>query len=241
MQKKILSLCIVFAGTLFISTYGQSQFSGWLADFNTIKTGKKTSIHSDFQFRSSADIKHLQTTLLRSGLNYHLNKKLTITAGYAYISNRRTINGQAGYVPEHRLWEQLILSYKIKKLNVAHRFRVEQRFIGNPVVNGNAQSGNNFYVNRFRYFIRNILPLQKQTEFTRGFFAALQNEVFLNVGNSSKVNGKVFDQNRFYIATGYRLHSKADLEIGYMNQYVNGKGNAFTNNHVLQLAMYFKL
>ena len=148
---------------------------------------------------------------------------------------------QAGYVPEHRLWEQLILSYKIKKLNVAHRFRVEQRFIGNPVVNGNAQSGNNFYVNRFRYFIRNILPLQKQTEFTRGFFAALQNEVFLNVGNSSKVNGKVFDQNRFYIATGYRLHSKADLEIGYMNQYVNGKGNAFTNNHVLQLAMYFKL
>ncbi|WP_366206523.1 hypothetical protein [Flavihumibacter sp. CACIAM 22H1] len=32
-----------------------------------------------------------------------------------------------------------------------------------------------------------------------------------------------------------------DLEIGYLNQYVNGRGSAFTNNHVAQLAVYTRL
>ena len=72
-------------------------------------------------------------------------------------------------------------------------------------------------------------------------FVALQNEVFVNFGNTSTVNGKFFDQNRVYLATGFRLSPKADLEIGYMNQYVNGRGSQFTNNHILQLASYLRL
>ena len=72
-------------------------------------------------------------------------------------------------------------------------------------------------------------------------FAALQNEIFINIGNTANVNGEIFDQNRLYLALGYRPHPKADIEIGYMNQYVNGKGNLFTNNHILQLAGYLRL
>ncbi|MBN8428426.1 MAG: DUF2490 domain-containing protein [Xanthomonadales bacterium] len=63
----------------------------------------------------------------------------------------------------------------------------------------------------------------------------------LNFGNTSNVNGKFFDQNRLYLAMGYRLSTKADLEVGYMNQYINGKGTSFTNNHIVQLATYLRL
>jgi len=97
------------------------------------------------------------------------------------------------------------------------------------------------YANRLRYFIRSILPLQQRSTFNIGLFAALQNEVFVNFSNTSNVNGKFFDQNRLYLAIGYRLHSSFDIEAEYMNQYVSGSGDAFINNHVVQVAGYVRL
>lgn len=241
MKKSIVLAIITLLTTLFSVAYGQSQFTGWLASFNTFKIGKKTSIHEDLQLRSNNEVKQIQTILLRTGLNYHLNKKAVLTAGYAYIRNKKVFGDLYGYTPEHRIWEQFLYTHKIKKINISHRFRIEQRFIGKSVVAGSQLSDGPKYANRFRYFIRNILPLRKDVSFKKGMFAALQNEVFVNFGNTSNVNGKFFDQNRLYLAMGYRLSTKADLEVGYMNQYINGKGTAFTNNHIVQLATYLRL
>ena len=69
----------------------------------------------------------------------------------------------------------------------------------------------------------------------------MQNEVFVNIGNTANVNGKFFDQNRLYLAMGYRLCTSFDLEAGYLNQYISGRNSAFTNNHVLQVAGYLRL
>lgn len=241
---KTLLLCLFAATSLCLGTdlSAQSQFSGWLASFNTFKTGKKTSIHADVQWRSSDELKQTQTLLLRSGLNVHLSKKVTVTGGYAFIHNRRVLNNVSGYAPEHRLWEQLLYNHKLKSIFVSHRFRLEQRFIAKTsVVNNELKNDGSLYANRFRYFIRNILPFQQQPAFTKGMFAALQNEVFVNIGNTANVNGKFFDQNRFYLAVGYRLYSSFDLEVGYLNQYISGRGKAFTNNHVMQVAGYLRL
>jgi len=222
-------------------TSAQTQSSGWLATFNTFKTGKKTSIHSDIQWRSGDEFKFTQTLLLRAGLNYHLNKNATITAGYAFIHNYRNMGGVDGYVPEHRIWEQFIYSHKLCKVNISHRFRLEQRFLSRTVVDNNElKNDGSLYANRFRYFIRNILPLNNQPTFTKGMFAALQNEVFLNFGNKENVNGKTFDQNRLYGALGYRFSKKFDLEAGYMNQYINGRTND-VSNHIVQVATYIRL
>lgn len=242
MKKIIISgiACIIasMAGPL----YAQSQLSGWLATFNTFKTGKNTSIHSEVQWRSSDKLKHTQTLLLRGGLNVYLNRQLTVTGGYAYIYNRRLINNITGYAPEHRLWQQLLYNHKLKNILVSHRFRLEQRFIAKSVVQNNQLiNEGSLYANRFRYFIRNILPLKQQKTFAKGMFAALQNEVFLNFGNTANVNGKFFDQNRLYFAVGYRLHSSFDIEAGYMNQYISGRDDAFTNNHLMQVAGYVRL
>ena len=72
----------------------------------------------------------------------------------------------------------------------------------------------NLFANRFRYFNRAIISLKKQKPFVKGAFAAVQNEVFLNIGDKSAVNGKFFDQNRLYLAAGYRFSPKFDGEIG---------------------------
>jgi hypothetical protein len=242
-MKKLFCLSfVILAHSFFLPIHAQSQFTGWLASFNTFKTGKKTSIHADVQLRSTDEIKQVQTFLIRSGLNIHLNKKTTVTTGYAFISNKRIVSNVSGYAPEHRIWQQLLYNHKLKNIFISHRFRLEQRFISKSiVVNNELKNDGSVYANRFRYFIRNVLPLKKEATFKKGMFVALQNEVFVNFGNTSTVSGKFFDQNRLYLATGFRLSPKADLEIGYMNQYVNGRDSQFTNNHILQLASYLRL
>jgi len=243
MKKLLLLSFFLLAGAISYIANSQSQFTGWLASFNTVKLNKKFSIHSDIQWRSSDEWKHTQTLLLRAGLNVHLTKKMIVTGGYAFIHNRRTVAGVAGYAPEHRIWEQLVYNHTFKRVAVSHRFRLEQRFIGqSTVVNNELKNDGSLTAHRFRYFIRNILPLQKQSgAFSKGPFAALQNEVFVNIANTDNVNGKFFDQNRLYLAVGYRVHSSFDLEAGYMNQYINGRNSSFTNNHVAQLAGYLRL
>lgn len=223
------------------SGHAQTQFSGWLASFNTFKLNNRLSLHFDAQLRSTDELAAVQTILLRPGLNVHVGKNWVFTGGYAYIANRRTVGAISDLLPEHRIWQQAIFNHKVKTVSIAHRFRFEERFISHARVVNNELESNDFdQAFRIRYFIRSIVPLISQQTFSQGPFFALQNEVFLNTGDKSAVNGKTFDQNRLYAAFGYRLPGKIDLEAGYMNQYTSTRAS-FVNNHIAQLAVYKRL
>jgi hypothetical protein len=242
MKRRAISGTILLLFTVASTTHAQTQFTGWVASFNTVKLNKKFSIHFDGQFRSSDQLQHMQTLLLRPGLNYHIKKNIIATAGYGYIHNRRIVSGVSGYAPEHRIFEQLIVNHKLAYTTLSHRFRLEQRFIGKSIPRGNdLHNQGNTYANRFRYFFRTLLPIAIAGEFRKGPFFALQNEVFMNIGDKSAVNGEFFDQNRAYGALGYRFSTRFDAEVGYLNQYINGRNNDFTNNHIVQLAVYTRL
>ena len=239
MRKPIffLFLAIVFCSVI----QAQSQFSGWLASFNTFKLNNKFSLHFDAQLRSTDDLKNVQTILLRPGLNFHASKSWVLTTGYAYVRNRRSVGSVSGLLPEHRIWQQALFNHKLKNVAVAHRFRFEERFISKArITDDELEANGSDRAFRFRYFIRGVVPFSSQPAFSKGPFFALQNEVFLNTGDRSAVNGKAFDQNRLYAAFGYRLAGKIDLEAGYMNQYTSTR-TAFTNNHIAQIAVYKRL
>src|SRR5688572_17031054 len=158
-MHKIL-LTVVAALMVTVATIAQTQFTGWLATFNTFSSKGNTSIHLDVQARSSDEFKYLQSFLARTGLNYKIRNNLIATAGYAYISNRRTVSTVTGYAPEHRIWEQLLVSHPLFHSTLAHRFRLEQRFISTSSVQGNTlENDGNVFANRFRYFVRILLPL----------------------------------------------------------------------------------
>jgi hypothetical protein len=236
-MKKISIFFLVFLFTA--SANAQQQFSGWLASFNTYKLDKKLSLHFDAQLRSTDELQHVQTVLLRPGLNVHFSKKVIGSFGYGFIQNRRMISNVTGEAVENRVWQQLLVNQKIKNISSAHRFRLEQRFLPvSKIVNNTLQQDGNKYANRFRYFTRNVIPLNHQKTFSKGLFAGIQDELFFNVGNASAVNGKTFDQNRLFLSIGYRISPKMDIETGYMNQYISGRNNNFINNHILQIGAY---
>ncbi len=239
MKKFLFVLFISVIQTL--SANAQPQFSGWAASFNTFKLSNRFSLHFDAQLRSTDGLEQVGAILLRPGLNYHLTKNVVFTVGNMFNISRRTAGGVSSLLTEHRLWQQALFNHKLRKVAVAHRFRFEERFIPRARVAGDELKADGYdQAFRLRYFIRNIFPLASGSSFTTGPFFALQNELFLNTGDKSAVNGKAFDQNRLYTAIGYRLKGKLDLEAGYMNQYSNTR-TSFVNNHIVQLALYKRL
>ena len=232
MKKIVLSavvLLIMASGKLYAQT--QHQNSGWFMFLNNTKFNDKWGLQFDVQLRSADDWGYLRNTLVRPALQYFINNQHNVALGYLWQTTHTESAGSPDLtLHEHRIFEQYIYSHKIKSVFASHRVRLEQRFIG--------RTGEDVFSQRFRYFFRLIQPLQKaQPTFTKGPFVALQNEVFLNLQNKDKINNSVFDQNRLYLAAGYRFSKQFDLEAGYMNQATHGASNNTVNN-IIQLAVY---
>lgn len=213
----------------------QNQFSGWGAVFHTQKFSDKWGMSFDAQFRSANHFDYLRNILLRPSVNYYFDGNKMAALGYAYVAtNGRTNNGASTFRPESRIWEQLIINQKLGKgATLQHRFRLEQRFLGNTADNAN----DSYFAQRFRYFARAVIPFNGASTFKQGPFIGLQDEIFFNVQNKDKVNQHFFDQNRAYLAFGYRLSPAFDIETGYMNQYTK-QASSYTINHIIQLALY---
>ncbi|MES2455678.1 MAG: DUF2490 domain-containing protein [Bacteroidota bacterium] len=209
-----------------------NQNTGWLFLMNSTKITSRIGLHFDAQFRSSDEWKGLRNVLIRPGLTYFINSNNDLTAGYLFTQTYSDLIGVgSNTLTEHRAWEQYIFRHKLSIAQVSHRFRLEQRFLEN-------QDSEDFFGQRFRYFLRGLIPLKTPSgKFEKGMFAAVQNEIFLNVQGKERLNGHVFDQNRAYAAFGYRFSSQLDVEAGYMNQTVNGAKNN-THNSIFQLAVY---
>ncbi len=226
---------LIPAGILLFSFAAHAQTtsenSGWFAWFNSYKFSKHFGLHSDIQVRSADNREYVKTILIRPGLTYHFNSNNNVTVGYAYIGNYSRLPAPSkNELTENRIWEQYINNVKFGSVSLQNRFRLEQRFI--------EMQTQDVFAQRLRYFVRTVIPLTKQQQaFNKGPFAALQNEIFFNIQNKDKTNNSFFDQNRAYVAIGYRFSKKLDLEAGYMNQYTKGLTSNVSNN-IFQLALY---
>jgi hypothetical protein len=228
MRKITLLFILLFAFNNLLKAQTVYQNTGWLFLMNTSKFNDKWGAHFDLQLRSSDEFNNLRNLLIRPGITYYFNGSNNLTVGYLFT---QTYTPGAESITENRAWEQFIHTHKIQRVSVSHRFRLEQRFIEKIATD-------DVFAQRLRYFTRFLIPLKKEAQvFEKGFFAAVQNEVFLNIQNKDVTNNSFFDQNRAYVALGYRLQKKIDIELGYMNQAVKNL-SGHTNNNILQIALY---
>ncbi|MCC8410953.1 DUF2490 domain-containing protein [Mucilaginibacter sp. UR6-1] len=238
MRSKFFTLLILMClgyGKLFAQN---SQFTVWGAWFHTQKLSEHWGYAFDGQLRSADKVDYLRNILLRPSVAYYFNKNQFANLGYTYVTTYgRTLDGEKTFRPESRIFEQFTQGHKISKsVQVSHRFRLEQRYLGDSA----DDRDDNYFAQRFRYFIRAVIPMQRDSNFSKGTFIALQNEVFLNVQNKDKVNTHFFDQNRAYVAFGYRFSKKFDMEVGYLNQYTKAASSG-TSNNVVQMVFYTRL
>lgn len=218
-MKNIFRLVVFFlllGPTLWAQT-GENKWGSWLMYFGTNRISEDFSIHSEVQYRNYEILDNFNQLLLRTGLNYHFAPNATATLGYAYISTDPTFPEPDGEqnIGEHRIFQQFVLRNKVGKLQFSHRYRLEQRFIDNPITGNNTQ-------HRARYFLRLTYPLSEK------FFLTAYEEIFINLQKP------LFGQNRLYAALGYKINKDISMQYGYLK-------NHFSNTHFdrLQIGIWW--
>ncbi|MFM7672206.1 MAG: DUF2490 domain-containing protein [Bacteroidota bacterium] len=237
LRNRQLVVFFLFIGTF---THAQSGPSAWGSIFVSGPFRKQWGLHLDVQVRSTNGMDGVKGWLFRPGLHVQLNKRHWLTMGYAYVFNQTNSPGIRTYLPEHRLWQQWTHLQHLGRLQLQHRLRIEERFIGSTrYTEGAGIPTSPSYSTRFRYFNRLLIPTVSTKSFTKGAYGCIQNEVFLHLTGNNNLNGKTFDQNRAYLALGYRFNKQLDAECGYMLRNI-GTTSSSVNQHTWQIAVYLR-
>ena len=99
-------------------------------------------------------------------------------------------------------------------------------------------TGPDSYRNRVRYRFLTNVPLNKKTMSKGALFVSVYDELFVQFGANTALN--YLDQNRLYLALGYVIMANANVQVGYLNQFIV-KANALDaeRNHTFQLAFFY--
>jgi hypothetical protein len=197
----------VFSLAAFNSTAQVSELGSWTSLFINGKLSKSLSIQSDIQYRCYDAGSDLEQLLARAGIGYDLTENNhTVLVGYAYAYSQNYSSADIrSYLNEHRIYQQFAIRSKAGRVNFQHRYRFEQRFFEHD------------FRMRFRYYLGLTIPLNKAVMENKTIYFAAYNEVFLNNQKT------VFDRDRLYGGFGYRLNDHFRLELGYMNQFLDGR------------------
>ena len=208
---------------------------GWFNNFTTIKIAPKWSAHLEYQWRRDNLVTDWQQSLLRTGINYQAAPNLVLRAGYAWIETFPygdfPLQAAGKRFPEHRIYQMATLTNPVGRLDVSHRFMLEQRWIGRYTAPTLPRPDDFVFLNRLRYMVRLQYPLNNKTLTDQTWYAAAYNEVFVGFGKN--VNANVFDQNRLGLLLGYRFNKTWRVEGGFLQQIVQ-LGRLIDNRNVFQ-------
>ena len=238
MKLFVLSIVSILCFVQF--SYSQKQISNqqhaWVTYQGNHKLSVKWGLHTEYQWRRADYFQDWQQSLLRVGLDYHLNSNAFVSAGYGSI-----ITFQYGDMPvnhqfnEHRIWEQFTQKSTIGRVDIQHRYRLEQRILDNYMKSGGEYSKDGtVFRNRVRYRALAFIPLNHNSMSDNTLFLNVNDEVFLGFGQGIGTN--ILDQNRLQLALGWKFNSKCMVQAGYMNQYVVKNAKVSLSNTVLDQA-----
>ena len=213
---------------------GPPAVSNWLLYQSDVRLRGKWGAHLEGQLRRAQERTEPRRNLALLAANYYATPQFVLTAGYGYALSAWPDNlpDHTTRLPEHRLYEQLLVRDAEGRVRVQHRYRLEQRWLqtlAEPTFR---------YVNRLRYQLSVTLPLRGQAVVPGGLYATASDELFFNFGRHAP---SVFDQNRAALALGYQVSAATALEVGYLNQLLPTPGSysGMDQHHVLQLRVAF--
>ena len=210
---------MVFISNNIKGQNSEENLGNWFMYFGTHKLSEKYSLHYETQLRNYELVSNFNQLLPRVGLNYHIDKNTSLTAGYAFIPTQNVFDQGWGeeMVAENRIWEQFVLKNVVNRMKIRHRYRLEQRWV--------KLGEETTYKNRARYMLSVKLPISKNED--SPLFISLYDEIFLNISDNP------FDQNRLFAALGYQFNKQMNFQVGYLR---HRSGNLNLNR--LQLAVF---
>lgn len=167
-----------------------------------VKVHKRVRAYLEVAPRMGNGVSELSQLLVRPALQFQFTERASLFSGYLWQS---TYPENGPVVHENRLWEQILLTRKIKRLQIINRTRLEQRFFNNVSGTGH----------RARHMVKLDFDLYKR------IYLATSNEIFVNLNTVRDGPEAGIDQDRYFAGLGFRLGNRNRIEVGYQLQYVN--------------------
>ena len=242
-----------------VAAPAKGQSTGRVLDSNTIgwftyngdhQIGAKWAIHTEVQWRRTRLGLGRQQVLSRLGLVYSLTEQVTLSGGYTQLTtypygDYPTADlGEA--TPENRMYEDITLANTYGRLQLTHRFRLEQRWLGQLAESNPKRVASWEYQHRARYEVGGEIPLRGPSTDDGELYLTFFYEVFISFG--SNVGRNVFNQNRLSGGLGYQLRDNWRLELNYLNQWTqhaepapNTQQSVFEHNNGFRFNVVYNL
>ena len=251
MKKAALATCWIlalFGGCPQASGQANRQLDrnsiGWYVYNGDHKLSRKWELHTEYQWRRIDLIKTWQQSLARLGAAYKLTDKVKIGAGYTYFVTfpygQYPVADRGVPITEHRTHQDVQWQDTSGRLQLSHRIRLEQRWLGQPAENNPRRVAAWEFQNRIRYQLQAEFPLSGTTIGDGEFYLTFFDEVFLGFGKN--VANNIFNQNRIFGGLGYQVKEGFQLELGYLNQLTqHAENDALTGKPVFEVNNGFRL
>ena len=200
-----------------------------IRDFNTVgwyiyngnhKLADRWQLHTEYQWRRIDLIRYWQQSLARVGLVYKLTDRVKASGGYTlfvtYPYGNYPSADRGVPTPEHRVYEDITLADQLGRLQLEHRFRLEQRWLGQPSAGNPRNIADWEYQHRARYQVSVTYPLSGSTIDDGEFYLNAFDELFISFGRN--VGSNVFNQNRISGGLGYQIRDNFTLELNYFSR-----------------------
>ena len=223
---------------------------GWFQYDGAHKLGARWTLNTEYQARRVHFVRDWQQRLARVGVGYQVRPRVQVAAGYtSFITHPYGDYPTAGTgvpFPERRLYEDVQLSDTLGRVTLTHRFRLEQRWVGQLPDGGSRTVQSWQYQNRLRYQIEATVPLQGRRLDAHEWFLNVYDELFMGFGRN--VQNNVFNQNRVSAGVGYAFGPDFQLRLNYLYQITqHGEPEpasglpVFEFNHGLVLGLSYNL
>ena len=216
---------ILFLLITSIAFTQNSKTGSWDIIALNAKLKKEWTLYLETQTRSQSIASNFYYHELKGGLQYNLpnNNSLFVGTGnyvtYPFPGNYKS----PATTKEFRLWEQFVFNNYIGRVQLEHRYRIEQRWV------------NGVYSNRFRYRINPTIPINHSSLVPKTVYATTFEEVFFTD------NAPYFLRNRFFIGTGYKFTNTFTLQGGFIRQFDYNTSTGGSGKNFAQILCSFTL
>ena len=194
----VLSLTAIVILSTGAARAQDTQF--WTALFSNgpVSEDSRLLVWFDGHARYSDDVSRLGVSIIRPGVGYKVNDRISLWAGYAWVVSRA--DGRDN-ITDNRFWQQA--TFKVASGDwgtLTGRTRLEQRFLSSGDETGW----------RLRQFFRYTKPLSPR------WTATAWNETFIALNDTDFGARAGYDQNRTFAGLRWRANDYFSLEGGYL-------------------------
>lgn len=195
----------------------------WPHYYLQLPINNKWSVSADYSHRYSGFFESKTQWIGRTGFDYKLTEKFSLSAGYAY-SEYFLANGVRR---EDRPWQQTQVNHSFQKLKISHRLRLEERF--------QRDRNSDRFNFRLRYQFMVNYPILSQQRLS----CYISDEPMINFGK--QIVGNMFDQNRLQGGLQIKLAENVFFMPAYMYMYqYQSSTKDFKSKNIIRTGLMYK-